>query len=481
MFDYLGTMTETQLRERHAWLGLQLSALSASLEHIKAERDRLVEVSTDDVGAGDRTVTYTREQQGKTYILGTVTGSKVVPGKWSMQSQIQLAVENSRYPMRVDPVNHDISFGDATWKPDAKLPLVEGGTIDQVVSNDAVAASKSVSLIRPFVGLMKRPESADAKAKKIKYRYLFLTDDISEKEKMLVNFNDEVTAVEALLANTKTFVNSAGKEETVSEYETVGVEKKQDIIDPGSTENPSLFDILFPATQDAATLADGVDVTESNIRPSVADAELDRERILDAINNQPNASIEDYVAVFGHHNPPSPGQAIPQYKEQLLANIWKYAKDSLRVVSFTDSLYLKDHRPNIYLAPEAAVGLADFSEYIQTNYGISIRITELWPASVNHKSTAHFTGYACDITFALNGENSPIALDADFGHGVLSADLVDVMIGAGIKNGFFSYALNEYRKKTEFSNGKHLHVQWEGVNAKYINVGKLQNLDAVKR
>ncbi len=327
---------------------------------------------------------------------------------------------------------------------------------------------------------MKRPEYADEKSKKIKYRFLVMSDDITAKEAMIANFDDETAAIEALLANSRTLTNSAGAQETVSEYETVGAEQKQDIVDPGSTENPSLFVIIFPPSQSDDSLAAGEDATETNIRPIVVDSEADRTTILAAVNNQTNADVDTFWGEFWHSDSPkAPSEPIPAFKQQFLANIYAYARDSLQAVAFNDHLYVKDSRPNIFLAPEAAKGLEDFADYIQTTYGLSVRITELWPPTVNHLSLEHFTGYAADITFALNAEK--LALDTDFGHGVLTADLVDTMVDAGKNNHFFSGACNEYRKKTKLATGAHLHIQWEGILANHINAAILQNLDAERR
>jgi hypothetical protein len=489
MFDYLGTFTELQLRERNAWLDTQIHAMKDSLDHLRTELTRLIQTTSNDVGSGDRTVTFTHEQNGVGYTLGSVTGAKVFSGASSLHDRIEVWAENSRYLMRVDPFNNDISLGDATWKPDAKLPLVNAATIDNVAGDDSVAAERSKRLTKPFRGLMKRQEYLEEKSKKVKYRRLMIEDEIADKEAMLEDFYSEIEAIEALLANSRTITNSAGETETVSEYETVGVEAKDDIINPSSTEVTNFFDMILPAAGPEDPASDQGDPSTESISPSVVDEETDRERILEAINNQPNASIDDLIAVFPNTNPSAgtgsginaPSAVIPKWKMQLLANIHAYASESLRQVSFTSYLFRKGssatYRKGDLLALNAAAGLELWAKDVYDAYGISIRCTELWPPSVDHLSLGgHFTGYSADVTFALDQEK--LALDTNFGRGVLTHEFIENVATYGVEQGYFSKYLNEYKIATKFSNGHHLHIEWVGIDRKLINVARLQNVEA---
>ena len=491
MFDYLGTFTEMQLRERNAWLDTQIHALSASLEHLLAEADRLVRVTSTDVGADDRTYTTTHEQDGRAYVLTTTTIPKVVPSGQSMVAQINIHAERSRYLQRVDPVSGDITISDSGWNPSGKLPRVGSNTIDDVSGDDAVAAVRMQHLLKPFRGMMKRQEYLEEKAKKAKYRYLILVDEIEEKTTMLETFSDEVVAIDALLSNSTTITNTAGATEVVSEYPTVGAgaDGKLDIADPSDPYNiDELADILLPGALDTEPESDQGDATAVRDGPSISSAERDRAAVEAAARAAGgNASVADLVAAFPSCNPKNgtgsslrsdgKDRSISTQDMQWLANIFAYGFTSLRVVSGGDGLpiFFANSGVNRYLALNAADGIEKWASLLATVYPhLRIRVTEMWPPSQNHHSVGHFTGHSADVTFAV--DTTKLAMGTDFGGSTLTIEIIEAMCTYGVENGCFSSYINEYKKATDYSTGSHVHLDWKGTDRLYLNSGSLKNV-----
>lgn len=494
MFDYLGTFTELQLRERNAWLDTQIHALSASIEHLLAEADRLVRVVTTDADAGSRTTTTTYEQDSKVFNLSTTIIPKVVPNGLSMVAQIKVHAENSRYLLRVDPVSGDVSSSDSGWKPGARLPRVDSNTIEDVHGDDAVAAARMTHLLTPFRGVLKRQEYLEEKGKKARYRYMTLTDEIEEKSLMLENFASEVEAIDALLNNVTTITNSAGETETVSEYPTVGAtngEGKTGADDPGDWSHiQDLFEILA-APADVANPEDDLgDSSAVKDGPSIAENELDRAEVEAAIRAGGPGSISDFCAAFPSCNPRNgkgtslkgdgTSRAIPTSHMQWLANIYAYGFESMEIVPEGPGLplYRKNESVGQYLAKNAAEGLYQWAKDVQAVYPtMRIRITELWPPQQMHHSVGHFSGHSADVTFAI--DSTKLVVGSDYGGSTLILEVVEYLCGLGVTNGRFSNYTNEYRVSTTYSTGGHIHINWEGASRKYLNVGALKNTNAV--
>jgi len=478
MFDFQGTYTETQLRELEAWLQAQIQALPAIIEQLEYDAARLVGRTTmDDVGASERSFPVTHEQGDVVYSLMT----EEIPVGFSGESYLEFLRRQgirSRYSYRVDPLSGDVTISDSPWRDYGRLPIVNSYLTNplEFVDDDVVPAVWTQRITDPMRSQQERQEDLEEKAKKAKYEYELIRDDIAQKRRLLVSFQDDLAMVEELLANQITLTNTAGEEETVSEYPTAGVERKTDVTNPEDVERLSY--LFLPGATGSGASAEDADQPGLQIIPEVPGTVEPIELPPDA---QPG-SMEEFARVWplAAVAKTDPKSTIPDYKLQVLANIWEYARDVyIELPSGIDYLYRSDAAPEyILFLPNVLEDLHTWALYVYQTYGFVTHITEAWPPTVNHMNIGgHFTGNSVDLVM-WNPDNGIWLTRSEtrVWRDMVSIDFVDKILRTGEDLGLFNAALNEYRIRTEYSTGPHIHLGWVGSKIKYMNDARLLSL-----
>ena len=456
-YDYLGTFTQNQLRERHSFLRAQVHALPGVIETLKAQRDRLGSLVLQDSA---ETFTITAEVCGKTYTLGTSAVPAFRPGHEI--EMLHHGAINSRFPMRYDPLTGNYSHGDHAFRTEPRLLQVgdmdSGTNLDLFPDDDSIPAQRTLRVTREFSGVGKRADAIETRVQKLQYRYLVLSDEIERKERLLAEFEDELTAIEAFLTDEVEVTGTDGTTRTESDYPSAGADQKTDVTDPADVDR--LYDLFLPP------VAEPEDEDQDQPRATLLPADLDTLQIVVTDGSDPG-DVEEFLEEF-----PIPGYNISDQKRlQLMANVYEYGYKTGIMAEIVDSTSLvRSDRgvggPYRYLPPNVLADMQALAAEVYDTWSIRLRITEAWPATVYHSSAAHFTGNCVDLVMDFDGPNGAR-------EGFTLPDLAQAILNLGVRRGLIRGGLNEYAQESRHSTGKHLHFN---CNIQYFNEGALWRL-----
>lgn len=457
MYDYLGTFTQTQLLERNAFLEAQIHALPNIIESLERE---LLLLGSSIIPDGSDSYTISTEVGGKSYILGTIPSQTIRPGI-ALETLTQSAILG-RYPLRVDPLTNIISHGDAVWRPDARILTfkdISSDTIDTIPDDDIVPSYRSYNMMKHFRGVSKRQDRTESRIMRLRYRFLRLQDEITDKIYILSEFQNEMAAILKLLNESVEITDSDGQITTEYDYKSAGIDIKTNVT--ASEDIERLYDLfLAPATADSSVSADQPStqivpcVPSTQVSSNIGDPWVAGD-ITEMLNTFPQVNINIRNRRY----------------LQIIANVYKYGYLTNIMQSFLDDTYLirnpvgssGDEFGLRYLPPNVLTDLMTYAQDVYDLYGVRFRVTEAWPPTAMHKSIGHYTGNCVDLVMDLVSINT-------IANGFTLPDLAQRVIDRGVQKGYIRSGYNEYANESTYKTGDHIHLN---MISKYFNEGKL--------